>query len=258
MVAILVIGNELIYGQTRESNSYYLTRHLVAYGIEVREIRVIPDDRKIIIDGVRDLSRRFDFLITTGGIGPTHDDVTLGAIAEAFSLPLEKNQEYENFLNQVYGKEHRDIISNMAGLPRGSRLHFYQKPLWPLITVENCIVLPGSPRLIQSKIEQVTQFLPRSADIYLAQLYLAEEETRFAIRIKREEENHSGLTIGSYPIDSSQGKPYRTVVTIKGKNREKVTMAFDNLKGHFKERKSIVSFDAPDTLAHLWKIERTI
>src|SRR5437762_5526546 len=147
---IIVIGNEILSGKTRDENALYLVRELRDLGVDVRKISVIPDELNLISDEVRIFSKAYDYVFTTGGVGPTHDDLTMEGIAGAFGRDIHRHPELESVLRQYYRD---DLHANlrMADIPRGARLVGGKGTWFPVIAVENVYIFPGVPEILRRK-----------------------------------------------------------------------------------------------------------
>src|SRR5437868_1472700 len=143
--AILLIGNELLSGKVEEQNARYLVRELRELGVVVSRIEVIPDDTADIATTARQLSERFDLVFSSGGVGPTHDDVTLPAMAAAFGMSMLRSPELEALLRATFGARLHDRDLRMADIPDGARLEYGPRgpgSTWPVVVVRNIWVLP--------------------------------------------------------------------------------------------------------------------
>src|SRR5690242_8278057 len=133
---IIVIGNEILSGKTRDENSPYLTLELRALGVDVRKISVIPDELELISTEVRQFSKAFDYVFTTGGVGPTHDDLTMVGIAAAFGRRIARNADLEASLRHFYSADLIEGNLRMADIPEGARLVGVQGLWFPVVSVE--------------------------------------------------------------------------------------------------------------------------
>src|SRR5580693_6994666 len=148
---IIVIGNEILSGKTRDENSPYLVRELRGLGVDVRKISVIPDERDLISREVLEFSNSYDYVFTTGGVGPTHDDLTMDGIAGAFGRRMYRDPELEATLRYYYAQ---DLVAGnlrMANIPEGARLVGGKGMWFPVVAVENVYIFPGVPEILQRK-----------------------------------------------------------------------------------------------------------
>ena len=160
--AILVIGDEILSGRTQDTNSNYIAKEMEMIGINTTQIRVIPDEKNTIIDSVNELRAKNDYLFTTGGIGPTHDDITADSIAEALKVDLEINIEAYDVLEKYYkkiGSEFNDVRQRMARIPKGATLIENSISAAPGFKIENVFVFAGIPKIMKSMLEDSIKHL---------------------------------------------------------------------------------------------------
>ena len=149
--AITIIGNEILSGRTRDTNLTYISKWLNTLGVRVEEVRIIPDDEKIIIRNVNELRKKFNYVFTTGGIGPTHDDITTESVAKAFNLKYVYHKEAYSLLEKYYSPEKfNEGRKKMAKLPSKSKLIYNPSSGAPGFIVENVFCLPGVPSILRS------------------------------------------------------------------------------------------------------------
>jgi molybdenum cofactor synthesis domain-containing protein len=142
---ILVIGNEILSGKVEDTNSPYLSRELRALGVDLQRILVIPDDVEIIARETRVMSEAYDYVFTSGGIGPTHDDLTMDGIASAFGVPIERSESIVNRLQRAIGNDLNQSQLKMALVPKGAQLLDVGDLWFPVVIFENVHILPGIP-----------------------------------------------------------------------------------------------------------------
>ena len=151
---ILVIGEEILSAKVEEENARYLVRELRELGVAVRRIDIIPDEIDEIAEAVRGMSGRYDHVFTSGGVGPTHDDVTMAAVAKAFGLRPARNLELEAKIRSAMGSNLHERDLRMADIPDGARLLYGpdgNRARWPVVAVKNVYVLPGVPEIFRLK-----------------------------------------------------------------------------------------------------------
>jgi len=224
-VAILLIGNEILSGKVEEKNAQYLVRELRALGAEVRRIEVVPDDPADIAATVRALSARFDVVFSSGGVGPTHDDVTLPAIGDAFGMRMERNAELEALLRKTMGERLHERDLRMADLPSGARLEYGPRPLpgcWPVVVVENVWVLPGVPAIFRRKFESVRELF-RTQPIFGAAVYSRSPESLIADALDAVVAAFPDVEVGSYP--HIEAVDYQVKITLDGREHARVVEA---------------------------------
>ena len=166
--AILIIGNEILSGRTQDKNVGFISNWLNSKcGISVSEVRIIPDVEKIIIENVKLLSKKFNYVFTTGGIGPTHDDITSQSIARAFKLKYDFNKEAFRILEKYYSKKKfNDGRKKMAKMPKGAKLIYNPSSAAPGFMIRNVLSLPGVPSILNSMIENCKKYLVKGLKVH--------------------------------------------------------------------------------------------
>ena len=172
MIGLLIIGDEILSSQIQEKNLKYMLRNLAISGYRVSEARIIGDDFQLISETVKELSEKYEFVVTSGGVGPTHDDITLEAIAHSFGVSLEANNILEKLLVEYFKDKINSDILRMAKLPIGSDVIMKEESGWPIIKVKNVYVLPGVPQIFQTKFDHVLQLLPQVEKYFYARTSL--------------------------------------------------------------------------------------
>ena len=201
--AILIIGNEILSGRTQDKNIIFLTNWLSSKcGISVNEVRIIPDVEKIIIENILYLSKKFKYVFTTGGIGPTHDDITAQSISKAFKVKYEYHKEAYKILVNYYGKKKfNDGRKKMAKMPRGAKLIYNPSSAAPGFITKNVLSLPGVPSIMNSMIENCKIYLIKGAKIYSKTLNLYTVESNISKRLGEIQKKYKKyVEIGSYPF----------------------------------------------------------
>jgi len=195
---IIVIGNEILSSKTRDENSPYLAHELRELGVDVRKISVIPDELILISEEVRLFSNSYDYVFTTGGVGPTHDDLTMDGIAAAFGRQMHRHPELESTLRQYYSKDLIDGNLRMADVPDGARLVGGKGMWFPVIALENVYIFPGVPEILRRKFERIKEMF-REAPFHLQEIYLRADEGQIAEILHRVLRDFPDLLLGSYP-----------------------------------------------------------
>ena len=195
---IIVIGNEILSSKTRDENSPYLAHELRELGVDVRKISIIPDELNLISDEVRLFSNSYDYVFTTGGVGPTHDDLTMDGIAAGFGRQMHRHPELESTLRQYYSKDLIDGNLRMADVPDGARLVGGKGMWFPVIAVENVYIFPGVPEILRRKFERIKEMF-REAPFHLREIYLRADEGQIAEILHRVLRDFPDLLLGSYP-----------------------------------------------------------
>lgn len=198
--AILIIGDEILSGRTADQNTPWIAEKLSGHGIKLREVRVVPDDYTAIINAVNELRTRHTYLITTGGIGPTHDDITAAAIAQAFDVPAKEDPEARKILEDYYGTtDLNEARLKMAVVPEGAALIDNPVSGAPGFKMENVYVLAGVPRIMQGMMEGLINGLaggdPMLSNTVTCDLY----ESQVAKDLGILQEAYPDVSIGSYP-----------------------------------------------------------
>ncbi len=199
--AVIVIGNEILSGRTRDANLPHLARELAALGIRLREARVVPDEIDAIAEAVNTCRRRYDLVFTTGGIGPTHDDVTARAVARAFGRRLVRDPEAERRLRAWYGAERLNAARlKMAEVPEGAELVDNPVSAAPGFRVENVYVLAGIPEVARAMFETLKPRLAGAPPLAARTLLVHAPEGEVAAVLAEVQRAFPDLEIGSYPF----------------------------------------------------------
>jgi molybdenum cofactor synthesis domain-containing protein len=195
---IIVIGNEILSGKTRDENSPYLASELRSLGVDVRKISVIADDLDIIAVEVRAFSQSYDHVFTAGGVGPTHDDLTMNGIAHAFGRNIRRNVELEGAIRRFYPLELIEGNLRMADVPEGARLVGGKEMWFPVVAIENVFVFPGVPEILQKKFNRVKEMF-RESPFHLREVFLKADEGQIAGALHDVLAAFPDLLLGSYP-----------------------------------------------------------
>ena len=201
--AILIIGNEILSGRTQDKNVQFISNWLNSKcGISVKEVRIIPDIEKIIIENIKFLSRKFNYVFTTGGIGPTHDDITAQSISKAFRVKYEYHKEAYSILEKYYGKKKfNDGRKKMAKMPRGAKLIYNPSSAAPGFMTKNVLSLPGVPSILNSMIENCKINLTKGAKINSKTINLYTVESNISKKLGLIQKKYKKFVeIGSYPF----------------------------------------------------------
>ena len=201
--SILIIGNEILSGRTQDKNISFISNWLNSKcGISVNEIKIIPDIEKIIVENILYLSKKFDYVFTTGGIGPTHDDITAKSIAKAFKVKYEFHKEAYAILESYYGKkDFNDGRKKMAKMPRGAKLIYNPSSAAPGFIIKNVLSLPGVPSILNSMIENCKRFLIKGLKTHSKTLNLFTVESNISKQMSIiQKKNNKFVDIGSYPF----------------------------------------------------------
>ncbi len=231
--AALIIGNEILSGKIQEQNVELLAKELFALGISMRKIVVCPDEVEVIADELNALRCRYDAVFTSGGVGPTHDDVTVEAVAFALGRPVARFEEIEVLLKAFFGSRLRDRHLRMADLPAGAELLRSGEGGWPAVRVDNVYILPGLPEVFRRKLPILREVLQGGPAFVNRTLLLLCDEGEVADLLDRLVQAHPGVTIGSYPL--WKGSEISVRITFDGRDEEAVERAAEALKSALPE-----------------------
>jgi molybdenum cofactor synthesis domain-containing protein len=223
IAGIVVIGNEVLSGKTQDTNSHFLCRELRALGAEVRRISVIPDEIDLIGKEVAAFSRDFDFVFTSGGVGPTHDDVTMAGIAHGFGIRVIHHPDLERRLRERHGANLNEARLRMAEVPEGAELVGEDSLYAPAVKFKNIYILPGIPKVLQDRFHAIKEGF-RDAPFFLKVVYVKEGEGVIASILNDLLANFPELLLGSYPV--LDNPEYRVKVTLESKDRNYLDQAF--------------------------------
>ena len=222
--AMLVIGDEILSGRTQDTNLNYIARFLGALGIDLREARVVPDVEGEIVRAVNALRTRYTYVFTTGGIGPSHDDITADAIAKAFGVGIDYHPEALASLAARYQPgEFNDMRKRMARMPDGASLIKNSVSTAPGFQIENVFVMAGVPLIMRAMLEDVAPRLRRGAIVTTATVSARIPEGRIAGPLAQIQAEYKTVAIGSYPFYGSDGPGVQLVV--RGRDSVKVEAA---------------------------------
>ena len=200
--SLIIIGNEILSGRTQDKNLSYLATWLNEIGIQLTEVRVIRDEEKEIIDTVNLLRKKHDYVFTTGGIGPTHDDITTECIASAFNLEVEINPEALKRLKDHYKKSNIELNNariKMAKIPKGAKLIDNPVSSAPGFIVENIYVLPGVPKILQAMFKNLEDEIKGITNMVSKNIIVYSPEGEIAAFLESIQNEFADISIGSYP-----------------------------------------------------------
>lgn len=229
--ALILIGNEILSGRTRDENTQFLAKKLGELGIPLREVRMIPDTREVIIRCVVELRAAFDEVFTTGGIGPTHDDITSPCVAEAFGVPLEHHTPTFTLLENHFGKENFNVArQRMAYLPQGATPIENPISLAPGFSLGNVHVMAGVPRIMRAMFDNLAPRLKKGTPVlsitwHVFSLY----EGSLAEGLEAIQNLYPQLDIGSYPFHRENGI-YGVALIAKGQDSAAVQKAASDIR----------------------------
>ena len=232
--AMLVIGDEILSGRTRDSNSHHLAGRLTEHGIDLREVRFIGDDADTITRSVRALSDAHDHVFTSGGIGPTHDDITADCIAAACNVPIDVRADARAILDEHYtarGTELNDARLRMARIPEGATLIENPVSAAPGFTLRNIHVMAGVPKIFEAMLDGLLPTLTGGARLESRTLLVERGEGDIADGLRQIAGRYPGLSVGSYPAWGGQG--YQVSIVVRGSDPDTLNAAMDDLRALF-------------------------
>ena len=201
IAGIIIIGNEILSGRTKDLNTSIISNWLNSIGIKVQEVRTIPDIEKIIAETIIELKTKFDYVFTSGGIGPTHDDITAESVSKAFNLKYEIHKEAYKILEKYYGNEEfNEGRKRMVWMPSNASLILNPSSGAPGFYVENVFCLPGVPSILESMLPELTNKLIGGEPILSKTIILRTLESEIAKPLKSVQENNKEVDSGSYPF----------------------------------------------------------
>ena len=224
--AIIIIGDEILSGKVTDANGPYLIRELYRQGVRVRRVLTIPDDVDVIAREVRAASEQFDFVLTSGGVGPTHDDVTFQGVARAFQVPLVENPTLRQVLETHAKGPLTPAALRMAQVPTGTRLVQGGEMRFPVCVVRNVYVFPGVPNLLKAKFESVRHEF-QGTPLHQVRLFTKQRESALASALEATLDAFPDLTIGSYPTYDNE--TYRVMITLESHSEQVLEQARDAL-----------------------------
>ncbi len=223
---IVLIGNEILSGKISDSNAAYLCRELRALGVEVRRVSVIPDELESIAQEVAEFARAYDFVFTSGGVGPTHDDVTIEGVSRAMGVPIVRDERLVALLESFYKGNLNPARLKMAEVPEGAALLAGESLVFPVIAIRNVYVLPGVPEIFRQKFEAIKERF-REQPFHLRSVYVRLGEGTLADFLNDLLKVYPLLLLGSYPEFSNPD--YKVKVTLESKDREYLEQALKEL-----------------------------
>jgi molybdenum cofactor synthesis domain-containing protein len=219
--AVLIIGDEILSGRTQDTNLRDVARYLAVHGVDLAEARTVPDVHAEIVDALNALRSRYDYVITTGGIGPTHDDITADAVAAAFGVELYEHPEIVEMLGRRFGGEVNAARRRMARVPEGGELvkNPVQGP--PGFTIGNVFVLAGVPQIMRGMLEDIGHRLKGGA-VTVSRTVRVEGsgEGVIAAPLEAVAKAHPALSLGSYPFFGPEG--YGSNLVLRGRDADEL------------------------------------
>ncbi|MBY0612090.1 MAG: competence/damage-inducible protein A [Beijerinckiaceae bacterium] len=224
--AVLVIGDEILSGRTKDKNIGYIAEYLTAIGIDLREVRVVPDIEEEIIAALDALRHKFTYVFTTGGIGPTHDDITADCVAKAFGVQLvEDPRAMSLLLERIKPEDMNEARRRMARIPVGGELVLNSVSKAPGFMIGNVIVMAGVPAVMQAMLEDVAPKLRTGVRMSSANIDATGfKEGDYAAGLGAIQKRHPGIVIGSYPSLTADGV-FRNQIVVRARDLEAIEAA---------------------------------
>ena len=219
--AIIIIGNEILSGRTQDTNTSTIALWLNSIGVKVQEVRVIPDIEELIINTVNQLRKLNDYIFTTGGIGPTHDDITAESISKAFNLDYEIHKEAFKILKAYYKEgEFNEGRQKMVWMPKDAKLILNPTSGAPGFSIENVFCLPGVPSILKSMLGGLKNKIIGGEPILSSTISLRTVESEIAESLTNVQNNNKDVEIGSYPF--FQAGKLGVSIVIRSENKSKI------------------------------------
>lgn len=225
--AYVGIGNELLSGSIQDENFFYLAQALRELGIRLMRSIVIPDEPDVIRETIELCSSRFTYVFTSGGLGPTHDDVTVEGVAMALGVPVVRHPFLEKKIREFYGETLKEASLKMSEVPEGAALHFLDKMSFPVLSIENVFLFPGVPELFREKFEGIKEHF-RTRPYYFEEILSHRRESEIADLLSETLDRFPSIKIGSYPKWDEEG--YRVKVVVESKDESSVESAAAHLR----------------------------
>lgn len=228
---LIVIGDEILSGKVVDTNTPFLIGELRALGVSLAEVAVIGDQLDLIGETVARFSSRYDHVFTSGGVGPTHDDLTIAGVARGFGKPVVRHPELDALLRAYYEYLGKPIIERnllMADVPEGAELLRGPDLKWPVVAMKNVYILPGIPEIFRRKFSAIRERF-RDTPFHLRQIFIRSEEGVIAAHLDHIAKSHPRVVLGSYPRMEPAEDGHRVKLTLEGKDLGAVELAADEL-----------------------------
>lgn len=208
---VILIGDELLSGRVEDQNLPYIAQKLSKRGIEVKECRIIPDDENVIVETLNTFRKSYSYVFTTGGIGPTHDDITMASVAKAFGVPIYRDSQTEQAFKEYFGDRATTATYRMCDFPEGAELLANSASIAPGFRMENVFVMAGIPRIMQVMFDTALTKLEEDAPIQEVSFTAHTSEGEIGTQLGVIQEKFPQVKIGSYPF-LQEGKPTVSLV----------------------------------------------
>jgi molybdenum cofactor synthesis domain-containing protein len=227
---ILVIGDEILSGRTKDKNIGYIAEYLTNIGIDLKEVRVVSDDEADIIAALNALRERYTYVFTTGGIGPTHDDITADSVAKAFGVAIDHHPEVvARFRERFKGQDLNEARLRMARIPDGAELIQSATILAPGFKIGNVIVMAGVPSIMQAMMDIIAPKLKSGVRMLSDTVRANAREGDIGTPLRAIQQNHPETIIGSYPFLDENGMP-NTNLVVRSRDAAKLEAAMNDVK----------------------------
>ncbi|MDX8387997.1 MAG: molybdopterin-binding protein [Ghiorsea sp.] len=234
-VAILVIGNEVLSGRTREANAWFAAETFFKVGCKLSEVAIVADDHQQIVDTLKRLHQNFDAVITSGGIGPTHDDITMQSIADCFGVPLLEHDDTVQLMLDFYGQDAlTEGRRRMARLPQGAKPILCEQSIAPGALINDVYVLAGVPHIFESQLNAVLENFKGDKAFIRHEIEIKLAESKFAAELAAIQALYTDIEIGSYP--GRCGKDPCGKICISGIDEDKIKMVKNTINDMLKEK----------------------
>jgi molybdenum cofactor synthesis domain-containing protein len=223
---VIIIGNEILSGKVTDCNSSYLAHELRTLGVNLMRISVIPDDADVIGKEAAEFSKTYDYVFTSGGVGPTHDDVTIEGIAKGFHAEVVQHPELARRFRSHYGDGCNPAVMKMAEVPEGAEIIDPGDMRFPVVSFRNIFIFPGIPKYLAQKFSAIKERF-RCAGFHLKRVFLNANESDIAEILNRTVNAHADVSFGSYPV--LDNPEYKIIVTAESKSGDSLSASVAEL-----------------------------
>ncbi len=213
--AVVIIGTEILTGKFADENAPFLIGRLRSLGLDLGRIVVVPDQMPVMVEELRRCISGFDWVFSTGGVGPTHDDLTFPAVAQAFGVPLVREPILERMIQSKFGENAAAL--RMAEIPEGAELWWDGEIAWPQVVMKNLVIFPGVPKLVRMKFDAICHRFS-GVPVQTRRIHTLADEAEIADVLTTAAQRWPGVDIGSYP--RFEERPHRVIVTMEARDPE--------------------------------------
>ena len=235
---VVLIGDEILSGRTKDKNLGYIADFLTARGIDLKEARVVSDEQSEIVAALNALRARYTYVFTTGGIGPTHDDITSDAVAAAFDVPIDHHPGAVKLLKAYFeqiGREATEARLRMARLPEGAEMIANPVSVAPGIHIGNVFVMAGVPKIMQAMLEEIAPLLQEGPPVLSHTIEVHIGEGDLGGPLKAIQDRNRAVSIGSYPFESNTG--FGANIVVRSRNQAALDRAVSEIEAVVAELK---------------------